>query len=84
MKTLTILEKRVLKSALNEGYIYDGTYDEEATSHFLCWGFSGKQDRGAVSSLIKKGIISVYKEDDNTYVYLNMSRDEAENICKGV
>lgn len=79
---LTTLEKEVLKGALNEGYIYDSTYEEDAKSHFLCWGFSGKQERGAAASLVKKGVIEVFEEDGDTYVYLLMSRDEAEELCK--
>lgn len=86
MKTinLTELEKSVLKGALMEGYIYDGTYEEDAESHFLCWGFEGKQQRGAAASLVVKGIISVYHEDDGTYVYLNMPREEAEQLVGGI
>lgn len=79
---LTTLEKTVLKGALNEGYIYDSTYDEDAKTHFLCWGFSGKQERGAAASLVKKGVIEIFEEDGDTYVYLLMSRDEAEELCK--
>lgn len=82
MKRLTDLEKKVIREALSEGYIYDSTYDENAESHFLCWGFVGKQERGAVASLVKKGILSVFDEDDDTYVYLMISRDEAEEISE--
>lgn len=77
---LTDLEKRVLKEALHEGYIYDSTYDENDKYHFLCWGFTGKSERGAASSLEKKGIISVDKEDGDTYVYLTISREQAEKL----
>jgi predicted DNA binding protein len=77
---LTELEKATLKNALHEGYIYDGTYDENAKYHFLCWGFEGKQERGAAASLVKKGIIDVDYIDGETYVYLLISREEAEKI----
>ena len=77
---LTELEKEVLKNALHEGYIYDGTYDEEEKYHFLCWGFSGKQERGAAASLVKKGILDIDHEDGDTYVYLCIPREEAERI----
>lgn len=82
MTRLTELEKKVLREALSEGYIYDSTYDETAKSHFLCWGFEGKQERGAVASLVKKGILNIFNEDDDTYVYLLISRDEAEEISE--
>lgn len=78
---LTELEKETLKSALQEGYIYDGTYDEDAKYHFLCWGFEGKRERGAAASLEKKGIIDVDREDGDTYVYLCIPREEAERLC---
>lgn len=80
MMKLTELEKEVLKSALYEGYIYDATYDENEKTHFLCWGFEGSRERGAVASLVKKGIISIDEMDDDTYVYLKISREEAERI----
>lgn len=79
---LTELEKKVLKGALSEGYIYDATYDDNDKTHFLCWGFEGKEERGAASSLVKKEIISVDYVDDDTYVYLLISRDEAERLCQ--
>ncbi len=77
---LTELEKETLKDALYEGYIYDATYDKDAKSNFLCWGFSGSRERGAVASLVKKGIISIDYIDGDTYVYLDIPREEAERI----
>ena len=77
---LTTLEKEVLRDALSEGYIYDGTYEEDAKAHFLCWGFCGKKERGAAASLVKKGILDIDYCEGDTYVYLLISRDEAEKI----
>lgn len=61
---LTELEQRVLREALSEGFAYDG-----GNENFLCWGFEGKRERGAVSSLIKKGILIVEKVDNDTMVF---------------
>lgn len=77
---LTELEKRVLRDALNDGYIYDCTYDPNAKSHFLTWGFVGKQERGAAASLVKKGVISVEQDRGDTLVYLLITREEAEEL----
>lgn len=82
MTNLTTLEKATLKGALDEGYIYDGTYEEDSITHFLCWGFTGKRERGAAASLVKKGIIDIDYDDGDTYVYLLISREEAEELCK--
>lgn len=79
---LTTLEKATLKKALDDGYIYDGTYEADSTMHFLCWGFTGKQERGAAASLVKKGIIEIDYDGNDTYVYLLISREEAEELCK--
>lgn len=65
--TLTELEKEVLVDALDEGYAYDC-----GNKKFLCWGFSEsylrKGARGAVSSLVKKGVIDIFKDGGDTYV----------------
>ena len=79
---LTTLEKQVLRDALDEGYIYDGTYDANAKYHFLCWGFEGKQERGATASLVKKGILDISYDGCDTYVYLTIPREQAEELCK--
>lgn len=55
---LTELEKRVLRDALAEGFAFDDIEDT-----FLTWGpIYGKQERGAVASLIKKGIIEACED----------------------
>lgn len=75
---LTELEKAVLKDGLDSGFIYDGTYEPDAETHFLCWGFTGKKERGAAASLVKKGLLTIWDEDGDTYVYLNITREECE------
>lgn len=79
---LTTLEKAVLKDGLSEGYIYDGgAYDPNRERNFLCWGFYGKQERGAAASLVKKGILYVDHYDGDTYVYLCIPLEQAEKLA---
>lgn len=61
--TLTDLEKKVLRDCLSEGYAFDC-----GNETFLCYGISGKQERGAAASLVKKGVLSIFEEDDDVYV----------------
>ena len=75
---LTELEKAVLKDGLDSGFIYDGTYEPDAKTHFFCWGFTGKKERGAAASLVKKGVLTIWDEDGDTYVFLNITREECE------
>lgn len=56
--TLTPLEKGVLRDILSDGYAYDNPDDG-----FLTWGISGKQERGAAASLVKKGILFIQSSD---------------------
>lgn len=79
---LTTLEKAVLKSGLMDGYIYDGgAYDPNRERNFLTWGFVGKQERGAASSLVQKGILYVDHYDGETYVYLCIPLEQAEKLA---
>ena len=77
----TELEKAVIYDGLLNGFIYDGTYDPNEESHFLCWGFEGKRERGAAASLVKKGVLTIFEDGGDTYVYINISREEAEEIA---
>ena len=52
---LTPLEKKVLRDILRDGYAYDDPDDA-----FLTWGISGKQERGAAASLVKKGVLVIW------------------------
>lgn len=60
---LTELEKATLRQCFSYGFAFDDT-----DSPFLCWGVEGKKERGALTSLNKKGIVSVYVDDGDTYV----------------
>lgn len=72
MEKLTELEKEVLRQGIDCGFIFD---DPETT--FLCWGFEGTRERGAVASLVKKGILTIEKNNDgDTYVFINVDRKE--------
>ena len=60
---LTELEKQVLRDALADGFAFDDIDDP-----FITWGIEGKRERGAVASLIKKGIIEVEECDGDVWV----------------
>lgn len=67
--TLTELEEKVLMIMLNDGYYFDNYgYDD---SGFLTYGLDGKRERGALSSLVKKGIIEVDRFDGEEYINTN-------------
>lgn len=63
---LTDLEKKTIKQALSYGFAYD--HDTNEKGMFVCWGVDGKQERGALVSLHKKGVLNIYREDGDTYV----------------
>lgn len=75
-KKLTDLEKKVLVDAMSEGFLYDANLRVEERP-FLVWGFEGcgRKERGAVSSLVKKGVIIVEDKDEDglTPVYLKIN-----------
>lgn len=68
---LTSLEEKVLKNAIAEGFFYDDLDDK-----FICWGFYGKRERGAASSLVQKGLITVSYADGDTIVTTNIPKRE--------
>lgn len=68
---LTELEKRVLKGAIDEGYFWD-----DLDGNFICWGFEGKQERGAAASLVKKGLIEVVEDDGDVMVFAKIDKRE--------
>lgn len=61
--TLTDYEKQVLRGMMEEGYFFD-----DLESSFINWGVMGKQERGAQTSLFKKGVISIDKDGRDTMV----------------
>lgn len=66
---LTDLERAVIRDCLSYGFAYDNDVDERGS--FVCWGIDGRRERGALVSLHKKGVLSVFrdKQDGDTYVY---------------
>ena len=71
---LTNLEKKVLIEAMSEGFLYDA--DLRTEEHpFLTWGFAGcgKAERGAVSSLVKKGIVVIEGSGEDEVAYLQVN-----------
>lgn len=73
--TLTELEQKVLRWCINEGFFYDYYRAEDLDkqhSYFLAYEVEGRKERGALSSLVKKGILNVYHDEyDGDCVYSN-------------
>ena len=63
----TDLEKSVMSDIICEGFFYDDLDD-----NFVGYAgiTTGKQKRGALASLVKKGVIVTDREDGFTYVWL--------------
>ena len=68
---LTTFEKRTLIHAIEDGYFWDDINDD-----FITWGFTGKKERGAASSMVQKGLIRVERCGGDTYIYSNISKKE--------
>ena len=64
---ITELEKKTLRQALGYGFAFDLQDDDDYI--FICWGVDGKQERGALTSLNKKGVLKVYHDHGETSVY---------------
>lgn len=63
----TDLEKSVMNDIISDGFFYDDLDD-----NFVGYAGNnlGKQERGALASLVKKGVIVTDREDEFTYVWL--------------
>lgn len=63
----TDLEKSVMSDLISDGFFYDDLND-----NFVGYAGNdlGKQERGALASLVKKGVVITDKEDEFTYVWL--------------
>lgn len=63
----TDLEKSVMNDIISDGFFYDDLDD-----NFVGYAGNnlGKQERGALASLVKKGVIVTDREDGFTYVWL--------------
>lgn len=68
--TLTDLEKRILREAVNSDF-----FQEHSSDPFLCWGeelkISGDmtQKRGALSSLVKKGVLRIVEDGSDIKIF---------------
>lgn len=51
---LTENEKQLLRNMIYDGYFFD-----DLTSDFITWGVDSKADGGTLTSLNKKGVVSV-------------------------
>lgn len=63
----TDLEKSVMSDIICDGFFYDDLDD-----NFVGYAGDdlGKQERGALASLVKKGVVVTDREDGFTYVWL--------------
>lgn len=63
----TDLEKSVMSDLIYAGYFWDDLDD-----NFVGYAGNdlGKQERGALASLVKKGVVVTEKEDGDVYVWL--------------
>ena len=79
LQNLTDIEKATLKEMLSYGFAYDDySKTNPVPNAFLCWGTDrDKQFRGCVPSLVKKGIIKVFKDDGDTMI--NLTNDITVN-----
>ena len=80
LANLTNIEKQVICDMFEEGFALDDLNDS-----FMSWGVDGKQERGALASLVKKGVVCVDPEDEDGYrpVYLEdeyTKREVAEAV----
>lgn len=65
--SLTDLEKEVIRGCLAQGFAYD--WETDRPHAFICWGVTGKRERGALASLEKKGVFNIEVEGKDTQVF---------------
>lgn len=72
--TFTDLETRTLNSLIKQLYAEPGFSDVDARDISNDIHYSIKQIRGALGSLVKKGVVSIHTNDSNyDIIYLNES-----------
>ena len=73
----TDLEKSVMNDIISDGFFYDDLDD-----NFVGYAGNnlGKQERGALASLVKKGVIVTDREDGFTYVWLTKNYTKQQII----
>lgn len=76
LETLTDLEKNVIINMFEEGFATDNPDDR-----FMSWGVDGKQERGALASLVKKGIVWV-EPDKSVYLDNGYTKRELLAVTK--
>lgn len=82
--TLTTLEKRCLNKIRRQGSFYEEGFDGEEfkEGQFFGWGIyeSGVPGcRGAIASLVKKGVLSTDKDGEKTAYFINYELDFDEH-----
>lgn len=65
LANLTDLERTIIINMFEEGFATDNPNDR-----FMSWGVDGKAERGALASLVKKGIVTVEDWGDDKPVFL--------------
>ena len=65
LANLTELEKTIIVNMFEEGFATDNPND-----NFMSWGVDGKEERGALASLVKKGIVTVENWGSDKPVFL--------------
>ena len=92
--TLTDLEKKCLNAIRSEGSFYEESMDynpetneyEFFEGQFFGWEIyesEVKGCRGAIASLVKKGVLTTYEDDECTAYYINYELEfEDDNIWK--
>jgi predicted RNA-binding protein (virulence factor B family) len=72
--TFTDLENKVLTAFINGLYAEPGFSDVDANDISQDINISTKQVRGALGSLVKKGVVTIHTNDSNyDIIYLNES-----------
>lgn len=77
LATLTEGEKALLTNIFDEGFAFD-----DLEENFMTWGVDGKQERGVLSSLVKKGVVIVENWGRNEDGYIERPVFVADGFTK--
>lgn len=77
LANLTTLEKTIINNMFEEGFATDNPNDT-----FMSWGVEGKQERGALASLVKKGVMTV--SDGEVWLTDDYTKREVLSATKAI
>ena len=77
LANLTDLEKQVIITMFDDGFAFD-----DLNENFMTWGVDGKRERGALASLVKKGVVTVEDWGRNAEGYRETPVFVAEGFTK--